>query len=436
MVRAAVRNPITVWAAFVLVHLWLGLLNLYAPGLPFGDVTLVYKFWMDQALVGNLWVGIDTLWVYPIAALLPMLAAYAFGPDLYGSTWLTIVMVLDAVAFGFLTGWGRSRERIGVAWWWVGFLVLLGPIALGRIDSVSVPLALVGVILIASRPRTAGVLLALAAWIKVWPVAILLAAVIALRDRWRIVSTAVLLSAAVIVIALGLGSGANVFSFITEQTGRGLQPESPVGTIFDWQALARVPGSKIFYDHSILSYGVRGPGDLVAISLITPLLALAVFVIALLGLRALRAGAAPGELFPPLALALTTALLAVNKVGSPQYIAWLAVPIVLGLATHAAGHGRSFRTPAILGLVIAALTQLIYPYLYRWLLGLNPLLLSALTVRNILEFVLLGWALVAVIRAPRSGPVEDADQQWLPSVWPLHPHRGSVEATGPVQAKE
>ena len=158
--RAVVRSPAAVWAAFILAHLWLGLLNLYSPGLPLGDVTIVYKFWMDQATTAGFWVGIDSVWVYPVVALVPMLIATVFGPDQYGATWLTMIMVLDAVAFGFITGWGRSRERVGVAWWWVAFLVVLGPIALGRIDSVTVPLALVGVTLIATRPRAAAVILA------------------------------------------------------------------------------------------------------------------------------------------------------------------------------------------------------------------------------------------------------------------------------------
>ncbi len=108
---ALARNPLVLWLAFVLVHLWLGLLNFTAPGLPLGDVTLVYKFWMDQAIVADFWVGIDSAWVYPIVALVPMLAAYAFGPDFYASTWLTMVMLLNALAFAVLTGWGRSRER-------------------------------------------------------------------------------------------------------------------------------------------------------------------------------------------------------------------------------------------------------------------------------------------------------------------------------------
>jgi hypothetical protein len=443
-VARVVLNPITVWAAFVVAHLWLGLLNIYAPGLPFGDVTRVYRFWIDEGFGLHFWVGIDSVWVYPIVALVPMLLAASFGADQYGSTWLSMVMVLNAVAFGFITGWGRSRERVTTAWWWIGFLVLLGPIALGRIDSVSVPMAMVGVILIASRPRAAAIVLTIAAWIKVWPAAILLAAAISLRNRWRIVATGAIVTAAIIVVALGLGSGENVLSFITQQTGRGLQPESPVATFFMWQALARVPGALVYYDQSILSYGVRGPGDSIAIAIMTPLLALAVIVIALLGVRAMRAGAAPGVLFPPLALALTTALIAFNKVGSPQFIAWLAVPIVLGIATRAAGHGRSFRVPAILGLVTAALTQLIYPYLYSWLIYLNPLLVAALTVRNILEFVLLGWAIVAVVRAPLgTGDLDEDEDHWLPAVWPLGTTRhageeGTGEVPHPVskQAKE
>jgi hypothetical protein len=424
---AVVRSPATLWGAFVLVHLWLGLLNLYAPGLPLGDVTIVYKFWMDQATIADFWVGIDSVWVYPVVALVPMLAATAFGPDQYGSTWLTMIMLLDAVAFGFVTGWGRSRERTAVGWWWVAFLLLLGPIALARIDSVTVPLALVGVTLIANRPRAAAVILAVATWVKVWPAALIGAALIALRDRARILAAVVAVSVVIVLIALALGSGLNVLSFITEQTGRGVQVESPVATPWLWQALAGVPGARVYYDNAILTYQVQGPGIAAAAALMTPLLGAVVLAVVLLGVRAARAGASAGDLFPPLALALVTTLIAVNKVGSPQFIGWLAVPIVLGLATSAAGHGRSFRFPAILALVIAALTQVLYPYLYLELLYLNPLMLSVLTVRNILEFVLLGWAVVAVVRAPsQPGADDDPDERWLPSVWPFGDRKDAV----------
>jgi hypothetical protein len=347
-----------------------------------------------------------------------MLAASLFGPEQYASTWLSMVMLLNAVAFGFVTGWGRSRERVAIGWWWVAFLLLLGPIALGRIDSVSVPIVMVGVTLLATRPGVAGILLTIATWIKVWPAAIVAAAVIALKQRRRVLAAALVLSAAILITTVAFGSGANVLSFITQQTGRGLQPEAPIGTPFMWQALAGVPGAFVYYDQAILSYGVTGPGADVAIVLMTPVLVLAVLAIAVLGIRAARAGASAADLLPPLALALTVALIAFNKVGSPQFIAWLAVPIVFGLAANLAGSGLSFRTPATLGLVVAGLTQLIYPYLYFALLSLDPILVSALTVRNLLEFVLLGWAVRAVVLAPRAARVTD-DEEWLPSVWPL-----------------
>lgn len=413
-----VRSPITVWVAFIVAHLWLGMLNLYAPGLPLGDVTIVYKFWMEQAFVSNFWVGIDSVWVYPILALVPMALAWSFGPDLFASTWLSMIMLLNAVAFGFVTGWGRSRERVGVAWWWVAFLVLLGPIALARIDSVTVPLAIIGVMLIASRPGVAAVVLAIATWIKVWPAALIAAAVIALRDRLRIVAGAVVTSAAILVVALLIGSGANVLSFITQQTGRGLQVESPISTFWMWQAAAGATNTFVYYDRDILTYQVQGAGVDVAAAVMTPLMVLVVAAVALLGWRAVRRGVSAGDLLPALSLAFVTALIAFNKVGSPQFVSWLAVPIVLGLATSAAGHGRSFREPAILVLAIAGLTQVIYPYLYTSLLALNPLILGTLTVRNALYFVVLGWAIYAIAAATPHEFDED-EESWLPSVWPL-----------------
>ena len=399
---AVVRHPLTAWLAFVFVHLWLGVLALFGPGLPLGDVTLVYRFWMEQALDFGVWVGIDTMWVYPVVALVPMLLAAVAGLEAYAGAWLSMVMILNAVAFGVLRGFGRDLSRAAVAWWWLAFLVLLGPIAVGRIDSITVPLAIVAVLMLSCRPRFAAALLTIATWIKVWPAAILLAAVVALRSRRQIVSAAALVSLAIVTVALLLGSGANVFSFVTEQTTRGLQIEAPVSTFWMWQASFGLGGAVVYYDRQILTFQVAGTGVEAAAALITPILGIAVIVITLLGIRAVRIGAPALAVLAPLVLALTAALIAVNKVGSPQYITWLAAPVILGIVTSAAGYGHSFRTPAILTLVIAALTQLIYPYLYGLVIAADPAMLLVLTGRNILVFVLLGWAVYAVATARRT----------------------------------
>lgn len=428
-IHSAAMTPITVWIAFILVHLWLGLLNLYAPGLPLGDVTNVYRYWMDLGVNNHYWVGIDTAWVYPIVAIVPMLISIAFGQGLVASTWLTMVMLLNAVALGVLTGWGRSRTHTVIAWWWVAFLFLLGPIALGRIDSVTVPLAIVGVLVIASRPRAATVILTIATWIKVWPAAILVSVVIAAKARVRVLIAAGVTSAAIIAVALFLHSGANVFSFVTQQTGRGLQIEAPISTFWLWQALAGAPATFVYYDQEILTYQVQGSGVDAASAIMTPILAIVVLAIAALGVVATRNRAPVTEVLPSLVLALVTAFIAFNKVGSPQYISWLAVPVILGLATAAAGHGRSFRTPAVLTLVLAVLTQVLYPYLYIWLVYVNPVMLIVLTARNLLLFVLLGWAITSLWQVARPGSQHenlDEETDWLPAVWPLGSDREAV----------
>jgi len=395
-------HPVTLWGGFVLVHLGLGLLCLFAPGLPMGDIDL-YRWWVERGVEGGLWVGIDTAWVYPVVALVPMILASAFGWLLYPSTWLSLVMVIDAAAFAVLLT--RGRAVASAAWWWLGFMVLLGPIALARIDSVVVPIALAGMLLLATRPRIAAFLLTIATWIKVWPAALIAAAIVTLRSRLTILTTAVVTSGVILVTALILGSQGNVLSFITQQAGRGVQIESPIATFWMWDAFRhRIGGSSLYYDGAILTYQLRGPDIDIAAAVMTPLLALAVATLLVVGVVAIRRGIASGDVLPPLVLAITTALILFNKVGSPQFVGWLAVPIVFGLVANRVADGPSFLVPSLLGLAIAALTQAFYPYLYGQLLSLKVEMLIVLTARNLLYLPLLAWAIWALIRPLRRSP--------------------------------
>ena len=408
---AVARSRTLLWMLFLAVHLWLGYLNLYAAGYGLSDVTLVYKQWMEQAVYADYWVGINGVWVYPIAAIVPMFAATVFGFGLYGTTWLAMVMVLNAVGLAAITRWGRPNTALTLGWWWLAFLLLLGPISLGRIDSITIPIALVAVTLIARHPGIAALLLTVTTWMKIWPAALLAAMVIALRTRGQVVTAAILTSVIIVALALAFGSGANVLSFITEQTGRGLQIEAPVTTFWMWQAFAGVAGASVYYDLDILTYQVTGANVEIVASLMTPLLAIVVAGVCVLGMLARRRGASDSTILPILALALVVALIAFNKVGSPQFMTWLSVPIVLGMATRIADAGRSFRVPASIVLVMAFLTQLIYPYLYNSVVYLDPAMLLVLTFRNVLLFVLLGWAitaLVSLMRRPASSTTTDA----------------------------
>ncbi|MCI4659959.1 glycosyltransferase 87 family protein [Cryobacterium zhongshanensis] len=380
---------VALWAGFVVVHAWLVYLCFTAIGWPLGDVDVVYLGWATDAASGQALVGITAPFVYPLLAVVPIFAALAFGTASYTATWLGIVALLNAVAFAALTGRRRGPRALLAAAWWLGFLLLLGPIALARIDSITAPLVILAVLWLRTRPVWGTVILTIATWVKIWPIAVIAALVVASKQRMRAGYVFLATSAVIVLTAFALGSGLRVFSFISAQTSRGIQIESPVGAIWMVQAALRIPGSYIYYDHDILTFQVVGPGSSIAVALMTPVLALGIAAVLLIALRATRAGATFEKLFPPLVLALVVTLMAVNKVGSPQFVIWLAAPTILGILLW----GRGWRTPTILVAVIAGLTQLVYPYLYDWLLVANPLMVLALSARNVLEFVLLAWAI-------------------------------------------
>ncbi|RKR73738.1 glycosyltransferase 87 family protein [Frondihabitans australicus] len=391
--QPAPRSPIALfWAAFVGVHLCLWVLEGVAPHTPLNDVSQVYYDWVDAGLHGSGWVGVTLDWVYPSAALLPMLAAAGLGLAHYTTTWLALVTLLDAAAIAFVTRGGTSRREVG--YWWLAFLLLLGPIALGRLDSVSVPLAIVGLLYAVRRPVVAGVLVGLATWIKVWPAALALALLVAVGRRIRVAIGLVGVSLATVLAVLLLGGSTSVvLSFVGQQTGRALQIEAPVTTWWLWQEALHVPGTTTAFDWLLLTYQVSGPGAVAAARAMTPIMGVAMLGVAVLGVRAVRGGARPVHVLAPLALAFTAAFIVTNKVGSPQYQTWIAAPVILGLLLARRGGG-SFVVPARLALVIAALTQVIYPWAYDPLVAGQLWIVAVITVRNALVVALLGFAVV------------------------------------------
>jgi hypothetical protein len=179
-----------------------------------------------------------------------------------------------------------------------------------------------------------------------------------------------------------------------------------IATPWMWDATFGPGHSRVYYDTSILTFQLVGDGVATAAAVTTPLLALAALGLLTLGALAVRRGAEAADILPPLALALTVAMIVFNKVGSPQFVTWLAVPIVFGLMTRVAGRGRSFRMPAALGLVIAGLTQAFYPYLYTDVIAAKLPIVLVLTARNALYLALLAWAVVALVEVMRRARIE------------------------------
>lgn len=393
------RTRTQLWVAFVVVHLLLFALNIWGAGLPLGDVTRTYVVWANHAQEGLGRMGIDQPWVYPILAFAPMAAALYFPFLDYGLSWLVIVMALNAAAFAILLGRGvLIRSRAVAATWWLVFLVLLGPIALGRIDAITIPFAMTGLLWAVTRPRLASALLVVGAWLKVWPAALWAALLLTIRRRAEVVLVAVVLSVAIIFVSLIAGAGWNTFGFVAQQAGRGLQVESLGAIPFLWAIVFGSPTHEVIYNYDILTFEVIGPGTGMVAEVMTPLMAVSVFAIVGLGALAVWRGARTARILPEIALGLTIALIFTNKVGSPQYLAWLAPSIVYGLIVAR----ERFRLPARLSLWIAFLTQVIYPYFYGALLAVELWQVVVMTVRALLEAWLLVWLMRSLWDASQS----------------------------------
>ena len=98
-----------VLAAFVAVHLLFLLLLIprISAGDTYGDVSL-YREWAFKGLTEGTWQGVDVPWVYPIAAMFPMLAATVFGPGQYMFGWFLLCTVLN---LGAVTSTAHSSRR-------------------------------------------------------------------------------------------------------------------------------------------------------------------------------------------------------------------------------------------------------------------------------------------------------------------------------------
>ena len=399
-IQRRILSPSTLWTAFAVVHL--GFLAALAPlilgGGVLSDVNF-YRQWAFDGLREGHWLVLDADWVYPVLALVPMVIAALFGFAAYQFTWFLMFTALNACAVAVLARRAGEQGMVA-AYWWLAATALLGPVAVGRVDGLTAPLVITGLLFLATRPVLASALLSVATWIKVWPAAVILAVLVAWKKRLTLLATGAAFSA-LIAAAVALGGGlSHLLSFFGEQGARGMQMEAPFTTPGLWQAILGSSDAYIFEDKVINTREVRGAlGEPVA-ALMTPLLALAALAVVGLLIWALRRGANPQALLISGSLALVAAFIVFNKVGSPQFMLWLGAVTAVGLAWE----GRAWKVPGSLMLAIAALTTLVYPMFYSALYNdLNIAVALLLTARNILLLVLFGWALARVVALTRAG---------------------------------
>ncbi|MBF9071052.1 glycosyltransferase family 87 protein [Streptacidiphilus fuscans] len=362
------------------------------------DVKVIYQGWAEVLRSGTFPMD-DVTWQYPPLAALVMLAPLAV-PASYFVGFLVLIGVFDALGMGLLLRLrrsGRDRAAAGV-WLWVVVPPLLGPTLYARFDLVVTVVAMAALVALVRRPRLAGVLTAVGAMLKVWPVLLLIGA--GRGRRWLQVAAAFALSGALVGF-LFLVSTHGAFSFLGFQEGRGIEVESVGALPFLFASVFLHWQGTVAMNYGSLE--VLGPHVATMSGL---MVASSVIAFALLALWRLRvrhwtpATAADAGLTAVLLFVVT------SRVISPQYMLWL-----VGLAAVCLTlRGSVMRPVAWLVAVAVPVTTVEFPFMFGELTGRTELGLVIIGSRNLLLLAAAVLAFVRLWRATVSSSSPDLPQ--------------------------
>lgn len=365
-------------------------------GDPMGDVRYTYSAWINGMEQGQYRLGIKDPWVYPYIAQVPMWLAQFTYPLDYMTGWEILVVNCNMLLIAYLLGWGAKLHRYKAAWFLIGCVFLCGPVAIGRLEVFSLIFTVLAVIAFIENRDTKSIhFFNIATWIKVAPLAALASLFVVLNDKKKFIIQMLIGTAVLVLIALALGGSiSNIFSFVGMQSGRGVQVESSIGTIWLVQILFGLGGAKIYYDNQILTFQVSGFGVTEVASIMTLVQFGALAITLWLGYRAKKAGVDRNTLFAWIFLTATLDLLVFNKVGSPQYELWVVGAAVVGILANTA----NWRLVTWLTVATSALSWLVFPIFYGDLLDGKPLGVTLLLLRNLGVIAILVYANIQLAR--------------------------------------
>src|SRR5665213_2332201 len=285
--------------------------------------------------------------VLALMVLPPLHAATAFRIE-----FVVLAVMVDAAALRALLRAGR--HALG-CWMWVAAPVALGPIVWARLDIFVAAAVIAGVLCVErDRPLRAGVWLAVAALIKVWPLLLVAAfAVMVSRGRGReVIGGAAATVVAFVLPVLGWGGWSGLRWMVQDQLGRGVQIESMLAVPLFLAQRAGL-GYQVAFAHGAHEIVGRWAGG---IALAGTLVMLASAFAVVFFVRRRRE--------PPAAIGAVTLILVVivivtGKVLSPQYLLWAVAAVAVSIDSVA--RPRLLFCWTIVALVA---TQLDYPLLY------------------------------------------------------------------------
>jgi len=375
-----------------------------------GDV-----YYYHRKIVGLFEVGLPgTLMEYPTPVVWILTLPYGLGLGngvAYLVSFMVFMLALDAV-FTYAVWRSGGRRHDAAVDFWLLFVFLVGPLSYVRFDMIPAVLAGGALLAARTRPWVAGALTGLGAAIKLWP-ALLIPVLLADKERRKPTAIGfVVVGFGLALISLITGGLTRLFSPLTWQSGRGLQIESIWATPLMLLRMVR-PEQWVVEISRYQAYEIFGAGVGLwqAVSNVATVLGLVTIVV--LWVRAYRM---PGGVTPVavalVVLATVTVVIITNKTLSPQYLLWIGGPIAALLLL------RDIATPqlrgwivriGVAGLVLAGLTQLVYPLLYDGYLGFTNsagLVVATLVtaVRNVCLLVFTVACLLVSWRATSSSP--------------------------------
>jgi hypothetical protein len=372
-----------------------------------GDV-----FYYHRKINALFTAGLDrTLYEYPTPVVWILALPYgaAFGSRVgYLIAFIVLMLALDA-AFTYALWRSTGRRHDTSIDFWLIFVLLIGPLSYLRFDML--PAVLAGGALLAARhkPWITGALTGLGAAVKLWP-ALLIGAFISYRSDRRPAGLAfVIVGFGLALISLIFGGWARLISPLTWQSDRGLQIESIWATPL-MLARAVSPDQWLVDISQYQAYEIFGPGveDWIVISNIATLLGLTMIIV--LTVRAFRHDGSTPVAIGFVIVATVAIMTITNKTLSPQYLLWLGGPMAALMVLRP--NASVDEQPAINRmagqlLILALLTQLVYPLFYDGYLGRSGQMMIILStvvtaIRNLglvvftVEACWLAWRMLAV----------------------------------------
>ncbi len=362
-----------------------------------GDV-----FYYHRKINALFTAGLDrTLFEYPTPVVWILWLPYgaSLGSRVgYLIAFVILMLALDALFTHVLWRSAGRRHDTAVDFWLI-FVLLIGPLSYLRFDML--PAVLAGAALLAARrkPWVTGALTGLGAAVKLWP-ALLIGPFMSYRSDRRPAGTAfVIVGFGLALFSLIFGGWSRLISPLTWQSDRGLQIESIWATPL-MLARALRPDRWIVDISQYQAYEIFGPGvdGWITISNVAALLGLAMII--LLTVRAFRHDGSTPVAIGFVIVATVAIMTITNKTLSPQYLLWLGGLMAALLALRPQATPREL--PAINRmsgqlLILALLTQLVYPLFYDSYLGRHgqPMIIISTLVTAVRNLALVAFTVEA-----------------------------------------